>query len=265
VPATIGIVGLGYWGPNLLRNFAASPGWTVKYGCDLSATHRDKMRAQYPSVTYTAELAEVLDDPAVDAVAIATPVSTHHAIARAALERGKHVLVEKPLTGTVADADDLIAVAERQRRHLLVDHTFVYTGAVRKIRELAASGDLGDIYYFESSRINLGLIQKTRACSGISPFTICRFSARSATSRPSRRFTRRAATTLRACRDRSPACVVCQRLSGPHSRELALAGEAASDDHRRHTQNGGLRRSAALRESAYLRQRRAGWRAWRRP
>lgn len=160
MPATIGIVGLGYWGPNLLRNFAASPGWTVKYGCDLSAAHRDKMRAQYPSVTYTDRLADVLDDPDVDAVAIATPVSTHHQIARTALERGKHVLVEKPLTGTVADADDLIAVAARHGRQLLVDHTFVYTGAVRKIRDLAASGDLGDIYYFESSRINLGLIQK---------------------------------------------------------------------------------------------------------
>lgn len=157
--ATIGIVGLGYWGPNLLRNFSATPGWHVKYGCDLTAANRDRMAAQYPAVTYTADLATLLDDPTLTAIAIATPVSTHHAIARAALARGKHVLVEKPLAGTVADADDLIAVAAANHCHLLVDHTFVYTSAVAKIRELAESGELGDVYYFESSRINLGLIQ----------------------------------------------------------------------------------------------------------
>ena len=157
--ATIGIVGLGYWGPNLLRNFHAASGWTVKYGCDLSAANRERMAAQYPSVTFTADLAAVLGDPDVTAVAIATPVSTHHAIVRAALEHGKHVLVEKPLAATVREADDVIELAARSGRYVLVDHTFVYTGAVAKIRELAETGELGDIYYFESSRINLGLIQ----------------------------------------------------------------------------------------------------------
>lgn len=158
--ATIGIVGLGYWGPNLLRNFSATPGWTVKYACDPSAVQLDKWRTQYPAVTFTADVATLLNDPDLTAVAIATPVSTHYALAHAALSHGKHVLVEKPMTGTVVDADALIALAEARGVHILVDHTFVYTGAVRKIRELVAAGDLGDVYYFDSTRINLGLIQK---------------------------------------------------------------------------------------------------------
>lgn len=159
VPATIGVVGLGYWGPNLLRNFAATPGWTVKYACDLAEAQLDRTRRQFPSVTFTTDLAQVLDDPSVDAVAIATPASTHAAIACAALERGKHVLVEKPLATTSADADAMIAAADAANRHLIVDHTFVYTSAVGMIRDLVARGDLGDLYYFDSTRINLGLIQ----------------------------------------------------------------------------------------------------------
>jgi len=158
--ATIGIVGLGYWGPNLIRNFIATPGWTVKYGCDLSQAHLDKMRAQYPSVSYTTDLSVLLADPALDAIAVATPLTTHFAISKAAIEHGKHVLIEKPITETVAESDTLTALAAARGVRILVDHTFVYTGAVRKIRDLVTSGDLGTLYYFDSTRINLGLIQE---------------------------------------------------------------------------------------------------------
>jgi predicted dehydrogenase len=157
---SIGIVGLGYWGPNLLRNFSTCPGWTVKYGCDLSEKNLEKMRAQYPSVTYTSDLNVLLNDPTLSAIAVATPTSGHYAIAKAALEAGKHVLIEKPITTTSAEAEELIALAASKGLHILVDHTFVYTGAVRKIEELVKSGDLGTLYYFDSTRINLGLIQK---------------------------------------------------------------------------------------------------------
>ena len=158
--ASIGIVGLGYWGPNLVRNFAATSGWTVKYACDLNEAQLAKMRAQYPSVTYTTDVSVLLNDPGLTAVAVATPVGSHYALAKAALERGKHVLIEKPMTSTTAEADDLMAIAQSRGVRILVDHTFVYTGAVRKIRELVERGDLGDLYYFDSTRINLGLIQK---------------------------------------------------------------------------------------------------------
>ena len=158
--ASIGIVGLGYWGPNLVRNFAATAGWTVKYGCDLNESQLAKMRAQYPSVTYTTDVAVLLNDPELTAIAVATPVASHYALAKAVLERGKHVLLEKPMTSTTAEADQLMTIARTHGVQILVDHTFVYTGAVRKIRELVDSGDLGELYYFESTRINLGLIQK---------------------------------------------------------------------------------------------------------
>jgi predicted dehydrogenase len=158
--ASIGIVGLGYWGPNLVRNFAAAPGWTVKYGCDLEEKNLAKMRAQYPAITYTSKLEDLLNDKELTAIAIATPTRGHFPIAKAALEAGKHVLIEKPITETTAQADELIALAQSKNLRILVDHTFAYTGAIKKIKELVDAGDLGDLYYFDSTRINLGLIQK---------------------------------------------------------------------------------------------------------
>lgn len=156
---SIGIVGLGYWGPNLLRNFSAVAGWKVAYGCDLNEKNIEKMKAMYPAVTYTSDVNVLLNDASLNAVAIATPVSTHFALAKAALEAGKHILVEKPFTQTVAEADELIALAKQKKLHILVDHTFVYTGAVRAIKELVDKKELGELYSFDSTRINLGLIQ----------------------------------------------------------------------------------------------------------
>lgn len=154
-----GIIGLGYWGPNLLRNFAAHPNITVVCAADPRPQAREKARSQFPGVRYVAGAAEVLEDPAIDAVAIATPVETHYPLAREALERGKHVWVEKPLAESVDRARALVRTAEAAQRVLMVDHTFVYTAAVRKLRELIDQGQLGELYYYDSVRVNLGLFQ----------------------------------------------------------------------------------------------------------
>ena len=155
----IGIIGYGYWGPNLVRNFVETPGATVRAVCDLSGARLERAAARYPGIATTTDADDVINDTNVDAIAIATPVSTHVDFAMRALAAGKHVLVEKPLAATADEGRRLLDEAARRRRVLMVDHTFVYTGAVRKIRELVAGGSLGDLYYFDSVRVNLGLFQ----------------------------------------------------------------------------------------------------------
>lgn len=155
----IAVVGCGYWGPNLLRNFVEEPRAQVRWVCDLDTDKLESVRRRYPFVQTTTRYEEVLADPEVGAVAIATPVPTHHALARAALRAGKHVLIEKPLADQVALAEDLVALAQQHERILLVDHTFVYTGAVRCLKRLYDDGMLGELWYIDSVRINLGLLQ----------------------------------------------------------------------------------------------------------
>jgi predicted dehydrogenase len=157
---TVGIVGYGYWGPNLVRNFAETRGARVGSVADLSAARLDVATRRYPGITARLDPRELIHDPAVDAVVIATPVDTHFDLALAALQAGKHVLVEKPFTSSAEQAVRLIEEAERRRLILMVDHTFVYTGAVAKMRELTSAGELGDLYYYDSVRINLGLFQR---------------------------------------------------------------------------------------------------------
>src|SRR2546429_3647495 len=157
---TIGVVGCGYWGPNLLRNFAENEAAELRWICDLDETRLTAMARRYPSVQSTGDYRSLLADPALEALAVVTPVATHFQIAKEALLAGKHVLVEKPLTTTVCEAEELIDLAERNGRTLMVDHTFVYTGAVRKMKEIVSSGDLGELLYFDSVRINLGLFQR---------------------------------------------------------------------------------------------------------
>lgn len=153
------MIGCGYWGPNLIRNFYENESSTVKYVCDLNAQALTKISKRYPTLVCTTNLDEVLQDPEVDAVVIATPVHTHHPLARKALLAGKHVFIEKPMCMNSSECLDLIALAEERQLTLMVDHTFVYHGAVRTIKEVVKSGDLGDILYFDSVRINLGLFQ----------------------------------------------------------------------------------------------------------
>jgi predicted dehydrogenase len=155
----VGVIGYGYWGPNLVRNFMEAPGSTVAVVCDTRPERLDEARRRYPPVLVTEDVSALLNDSTVDAVAIATPVSSHFELAMQALKADKHVLVEKPLAATSTQATQLIEEASQRNRVLMVDHTFIYTGAVRKIRELVAAGELGDILYYDSVRVNLGLFQ----------------------------------------------------------------------------------------------------------
>lgn len=154
-----GIIGLGYWGPNLLRNFCKNPAIEVVIAADPRPEARSALQGQYPSVRYVEDGMAVIDDPEVAAVAIATPVHTHYPLAKAALEAGKHVWIEKPLTDNAEQAAELVALAEKNDLILLTDHTFIYTPAVEKLKDLVLRGELGDIYYYDSVRVNLGLFQ----------------------------------------------------------------------------------------------------------
>ncbi len=155
----IGVIGYGYWGPNLVRNFSEIPEAQVVAVSDLDPKRLNLVKTRYPTITTTTDHQTLLSDPTIDAIAIATPVSSHYDLALRTLEAGKHVFVEKPLTETVKQAERLIAEAEKRNLVLHVDHTFIYTGAVRKIHQLVAQGDLGDLYYYDSVRVNLGLFQ----------------------------------------------------------------------------------------------------------
>jgi predicted dehydrogenase len=156
----VAVIGYGYWGPNLVRNFQETEGAHMMLCCDMSQQRLALAKAKYPWLAITTDYDEVLKNPTIDAVAIATPVATHYDFARKALEHSKHVLVEKPIAASVAEAESLIEIAAKRGLTLMVNHTFIYTGAVHKMKEIVASGDLGDLYYFDSVRINLGLIQR---------------------------------------------------------------------------------------------------------
>jgi predicted dehydrogenase len=154
-----GVIGYGYWGPKVVRNLQSLEGSRLVAICDTSAGAMQRAQQAHPSVTVTPECNDILRSPVIDAVAIVTPVWTHHELAKAALQNGKHVFVEKPLTSTVAQAEELTELAEKKGLVLMVDHTFLFTGAVQKIRQLVDEGTLGDLYYYDSTRVNLGLFQ----------------------------------------------------------------------------------------------------------
>lgn len=154
----IAVIGYGYWGPNLVRNFADIPDAKLLWVCDLQTERLAGVRRRYPAVEVTEDIDRVLADPNVDAVAIATPVSSHFGLAMRALKASKSVFVEKPITETADEAERLIAEADRRGLVLAVDHTFIHTGAVRKMRDIIRS-DLGEVYYYDSVRVNLGLFQ----------------------------------------------------------------------------------------------------------
>lgn len=156
----IGIIGYGYWGPNLVRNFSETPGAAVAAVSDLNPKQLELVQRRYPGVKTTTDYQDLLRDPSIDAIAIATPVSTHFELGMAALKAGKHLWLEKPMTETAEQARRLIDEAERRNLVLIVDHTFVYTGAVRKMKELIDAGELGKVLYYDSIRVNLGLFQR---------------------------------------------------------------------------------------------------------
>lgn len=153
------VIGLGYWGPNLVRNFLGVEGICGVIGCDKDAKRLENIKRKFPEAETSDSFEAILRRDDVEIVAVATPVSTHFKFAKAALEAGKHCWIEKPFTATVAEAETLINLAEQRRLKIMVDHTFIYTGAVRKMKELMDKGVIGDLYYFDSVRVNLGLFQ----------------------------------------------------------------------------------------------------------
>ncbi len=155
----VGIIGYGYWGPNIVRNFNSVDGARVLTICDKKQESLDRAQKAYPHIAVTGDCGDVLKSPTVDAVAVITPVSTHYELAKKALQNGKHVFVEKPFTATAAQAEELIGLAEQKNLTIMVDHTFIFTGAVKKIKEIIDEKTLGDLYYYDSVRVNLGLFQ----------------------------------------------------------------------------------------------------------
>ena len=158
-PLGVAVVGLGYWGPNLVRNLHEVSGAEVVVACDRRQEALDTLARRYPAIRRTTDIEEVLDDPAVEAVVVATPVSTHHALALSGLMAGKHVFVEKPLAASSTQAQELVETATQRGLVLMPGHTFLYSPPVRMIRDLIVSGELGEIYFISTSRVNLGIHQ----------------------------------------------------------------------------------------------------------
>ncbi len=155
----VGVIGAGYWGPNLIRNFNQMNRTDMRMVADLDESRLAHMRSLYPDIETTTDYKDVIDDEEIEIVAVATPVHTHFSFASEALKAGKHVFVEKPLAASSDEAANLVAIASDQGRKLMVGHTFIYTAAVRKMKEIVDSGELGEIYYINSQRLNLGLFQ----------------------------------------------------------------------------------------------------------
>jgi predicted dehydrogenase len=155
----VAVIGVGYWGPNLIRNFESSQKFTMHSCSDIKQSRLDYIQSRFPSLKTTTDYSKLLKDPSIDAIAVCTPVYTHYKIAKEALLAGKHVLIEKPMTSTLQQAEELVELAEKNRLTLMVDHTFIYTGTVKLMDNIISSGEIGDLYYFDSVRVNLGLFQ----------------------------------------------------------------------------------------------------------
>jgi predicted dehydrogenase len=155
----VGVIGYGYWGPNIIRNFSNADGARVVAAADKKPEALDKIKKMYPDIRCSTSADDVITAPDIDCVAVVTPVSGHYPLSKKVLESGKHLFVEKPFTATVAQAEELVNLAEQKNLLIMVDHTFLFTGAVRKMKELIDDKVLGTIYYYDSTRINLGLFQ----------------------------------------------------------------------------------------------------------
>jgi predicted dehydrogenase len=171
-PLGVAVVGAGYWGPNLVRNFHSSEDWSVRCVVDPDRTRLERLLRLYPTITGYDDLEAVLGDTSVDAVALATPPRTHRELAARAIDAGKHVLVEKPLAESYRDAEELCERARRAGVRLMTDHTFLYTGSVEKLRSLRERGDLGKVYYVDSVRVNLGLFQQSNVLWDLAPHDV---------------------------------------------------------------------------------------------
>jgi predicted dehydrogenase len=155
----IGVIGYGYWGPNIVRNFHSLDNCEVVLVADRNPKCESRLKKTFPGIGFTTDENQILTSPDIDVVAVVTPVWTHFELAKKALENGKHVFVEKPFTYSVAQGEELVELAARKNLKIMVDHTFLFTGAVRKIKELVDKKELGDLYYYDALRVNLGLFQ----------------------------------------------------------------------------------------------------------
>ena len=155
----VGVIGYGYWGPNLVRNFSSLENAKVVKVCDRSPAALKRLLKAYPNIEAVSSANEIIESKEIDAVVIATPVSTHYELAKKALQHEKHLFVEKPFTSTAAESEELIELADKKDLTIMVDHTFLFTGSVRKIKQLIDDGVLGNLYYYDSTRVNLGLFQ----------------------------------------------------------------------------------------------------------
>lgn len=155
----VGVIGCGYWGPNIIRNFSAHNDVRLVAVCDKNAQALEKVKNLYPGIETCTDAKDITHSSKIDVVCVVTPVSTHYGLALEALKNGKHVFVEKPFTATAAQAEELIELAEKKKLQIMVDHTFLFTSAVRKIKEVIDNGTMGDLYYYDSTRVNLGLFQ----------------------------------------------------------------------------------------------------------
>ena len=156
----VAVAGCGYWGPNLIRNFSSLPGCRVKQVCDTEENRLAHMKKLYPSVAATTKFEDLVNDKEVDAIVVATPVHLHHGLGKKSLLAGKHTFIEKPMATSSADCEELVSLAAKKNLTLMVGHTFIYSTPVRKIKEIVDSGEIGDVQYISSRRLNLGLFQK---------------------------------------------------------------------------------------------------------
>jgi predicted dehydrogenase len=154
-----GVIGYGYWGPNIVRNLTSLENCHVLAIAEMSPSAQRRAQKAYPSINVTPDAMDLISSPMIDVIAVVTPVWTHYELARAALQNGKHVFVEKPFTSNTAQAEELINLAQRKNLKIMVDHTFLFTGAVKKISQLLNEGTLGKLYYYDATRVNLGLFQ----------------------------------------------------------------------------------------------------------
>ena len=155
----VAVVGYGYWGPNIVRNFYNHPDCEVSYICDLDNDNLNRAKNDFSNPELITDFSKIIDDNSIDIVAIVTPVSTHYELAKEVLKAKKHLFIEKPLVQSVSQADELIKLAKKNNLVAVVDHTFLFTGSVKKIKDIIDSGEIGEMIYFDSTRVNLGIFQ----------------------------------------------------------------------------------------------------------
>ena len=249
------MIGYGYWGPNLVRNFMSDTDWRVVAVCDRAESRLAGVSRLYPGVTTTTKPEDLFRNPEIDAIAIATPVATHFELAMGALGAGKHALVEKPIASTSEQASQMIEEAARRKLVLLVDHTFVFTGAVRKIRDVTSQDSFGTLQYYDSTRVNLGLFQHDVNVMwdlAVHDLSIMDFVHRC---RADRGVSNRVEPCSRAARERGLHDALLRSADHcAHQCQLALAGEDQADARRRQQADDRVRRSRDQREGQDLRQ-----------